>query len=31
MEAMDILKEHGQVFGISLTLTGQNWEEELGD
>lgn len=31
MEAIDALKEHGQVFGISLTLTRQNWEKVLSD
>lgn len=31
MEAMDFLKENGQVFGISLTLTRKNWKEALSD
>lgn len=31
LESMDILKEYGQVFGVSLTLTRKNWQEALSE
>ena len=31
MESMDLLKENGQIFGISLTLTRKNWEQATSE
>lgn len=31
MKAMELLKEHGVIFGFSLTITSKNWEDVYSD